>query len=378
LRHVSAAICVLAFASVAFAADEPFQHESENIIFVMTDGLRWQEVFRGADASLMTKEEGKLADPAALKTRYWRDSLEERRGLLMPFLWNVVARKGQIYGNRTKGSDAFVTNGLNFSYPGYSEALCGFPDPRIKSNDNIPNPNTTVLEWLGHFPEYRQQLAAFGAWDVISAVFNPARSGLVVNAGWDPFTAMPITPRLDLLNELKTEAPRIREDKAFDAIPFYTAVEYLKERKPKVLYISFGETDDWAHAGRYGEYLDAAHRVDKYLDMLWTMVQEMPEYRGHTTLIISTDHGRGDAPVEWKDHGEHIPDSKYIWIAFLGPDTSALGERSSISPVTQSQIAATLAGFVGKNYTKAVPQAGKPIQDAFKTGIAQSGTGVGR
>ena len=365
VRLFRAAVCILVFVSVTFAADEFDQHRSENIIFVMTDGLRWQEVFSGADASLMTEEAGKLADPVALKARYWRNSPEERRELLMPFVWSVVAQKGQIYGNRTKGSDAFVTNGLDFSYPGYSEALCGFPDPRIKSNDNIPNPNTTVFEWLSRFPEYQQRVAAFGAWDVIAAVLNPGRSGLVVNAGWDPFTAMPVTPRLALLNELKADTPRVWPDEPFDAISFYTAVEYITERKPKLLYLSFGETDNWAHEGRYGDYLDAAHRVDNYLEMLWTMVQQMPEYRGRTTLIVSTDHGRGNGPVEWKDHGVRIPDSKYIWIAFLGPDTRALGERGSISPVTQSQIAATLAGFVGKDYTKAVPQAGKAIQDAF-------------
>jgi hypothetical protein len=377
LRHLTVAICVLAFASVSFAANDSDKHETENVIFVMTDGLRWQEVFTGGDASLMIKEEGKLADPAALKAEYWRDSAEERRRLLMPFLWNVVAKEGQIYGNRAKGSDAFVTNGKNFSYPGYSEALCGFPDPRINSNDKIPNPNATVLEWLNHFPEYRGQVAAFGAWDVIASVFNPARSGLVANAGWDIFNAMPATPRLDLLNELKAETPRFWDDEPFDAIPFYTAIEYLKQRKPKVLYISLGETDNWAHAGRYGDYLDAAHRVDEYLGKLWTTLQEMPEYRGHTTLIVSIDPGRGDAPTAWKDHGQKIPDSKYIWLAFLGPDTPALGERSGIAPITQSQIAATLAAFVGKNYTNAVPQAGKPIQDALKTSKAQPGYGNG-
>ncbi|MGI8992391.1 MAG: hypothetical protein ACR2I2_22775, partial [Bryobacteraceae bacterium] len=47
----------------------------------------------------------------------------------------------------------YVTNGLNFSYPGYSETLCGFADPRIKSNDKVPNPNVTVLEWLADVKE---------------------------------------------------------------------------------------------------------------------------------------------------------------------------------------------------------------------------------
>ena len=38
-------------------------------------------------------------------------------------------------------------------------------DPRIDSNDKIPNPNITVLEWLNTLPAYRGRVAAFGAWD---------------------------------------------------------------------------------------------------------------------------------------------------------------------------------------------------------------------
>jgi hypothetical protein len=91
----------------------------------------------------------------------------------------------------------------------------------------------------------------------------------------------------------------------------------------------------------------------------------MPEYRGHTTLIFSPDHGRGEAPLAWKDHGEKVPDSKYIWMAFLGPDTPALGERSKIEAVTQDQIAATLAALLGEDYRADVPQAGAPIADVL-------------
>lgn len=110
-------------------------HKTENIVFVMTDGLRWQEVFRGSDSRLINKKYGKVGDVEKLKRDYWREAAEDRRLALMPFLWQVVVKQGQIYGDRNKHSDAFVTNGLNFSYPDYSETLCGFADPRVKSND---------------------------------------------------------------------------------------------------------------------------------------------------------------------------------------------------------------------------------------------------
>jgi hypothetical protein len=298
----------------------------------------------------------------SLKKAYWRETPKARREALMPFLWGTIAKEGQIYGNRDKGSDAYVTNGLFFSYPGYSEAFCGFVDPHIKSNDKIPNPNVTVFEWLNKKQVYRGQVAAFGAWDVFPFIFNADRAGFPLNAGYDPFTELADDPRVDLLNHLKAETPRVWDEEPFDVIPFHTALEYLKDRKPRVLYISLGETDDWAHEGNYPEYLNAAHRADEYLRVLWETVQSMPQYRGQTTLIFSPDHGRGDGR-KWTDHGGTISSSKYIWMAFLGPDTPALGERSQIPAVTENQIAATLAAFLGENYPAEVPKAGLAIAD---------------
>ncbi|MGA2300867.1 MAG: hypothetical protein ABSG77_09265 [Candidatus Acidiferrum sp.] len=106
-------------------------------------------------------------------------------------------------------------------------------------------------------------------------------------------------------------------------------------------------------------------RLRGYLRTLWELVQSMPEYRGNTTLIFTPDHGRGKTPHQWRDHGQKIPDSKYIWLAFLGPDTPALGERSKVAPVTQNQIAATLAALLGEDYAAAVPKAGKPITEVL-------------
>ncbi len=342
---------------------------NEHVLVVMTDGLRWQEVFGGADASLLTKENTEDQSIDVLRQRYVRATPEESRRALMPFLWSHVVPAGEIYGNRKKGSDAYVTNGLNFSYPGYSETLTGHPDARVKSNDNVPNPNVTVLEWLNdewkkRDPSAHDQTAAFGAWEVIGGVVSQHRGDLVVNVGYEPLTSIPVTPRLDLLNRMKAETPHLWEDEAFDAPTFHTAMEYLKVEKPRLLFLSLGETDDWAHAGRYGFYLDAAHRVDQYLEELWKFVQEDPEYRGHTTLIFLPDHGRGDAPTEWKTHGEKVPDSKYIFLAAMGAGVPARGELGAgTAAVTQSQVAATIARLFGKDWNRVTPQASKPLAE---------------
>ena len=219
----------------------------------------------------------------------------------------------------------------------------------------------TVLEWLNRQPGFEHEVAAFGAWAVIDAIVNSGRCGCVVNAGYDPFVMTPMTPRLDLLNAWKADSPRVWDDEPFDAPIFETAMEYVKAKHPRVLFLSLGETDDWAHAGNYGEYLLSAHRVDEYLERLWAALQSMPEYRGNTTLLFTTDHGRGSDAEGWKSHGEKLPDSKYIFIGMLGAGVPAGGLQQRARPVTQSQIAATLARFVGVDWNAAEPRAGKPL-----------------
>ena len=349
----------------AVAAILSAQTQTKKVIFVMTDGLRWQEVFQGVDPALLNKDSGGVRDIEGMRKSYWRETAEERRAALMPFLWSEVVAKGQIYGNREAGSAASVTNGKNFSYPGYNETLTGFADDRIDSNDKKYNPNVTVLEWLHGRQTYRGKVAAFGAWDTFPWILNAPRAGFPVNAGYDAMQMSPTTSTMDLLNSLKSESPRDPAGEPIDAITFHTALEYWKAHKPSVLFLSLGETDEWAHAGKYDEYIRAANRVDLYLKKIWEQAQSMPEYRGVTSLIVSVDHGRGRAPVDWRSHGQKLDETKFIWMAFLGPDTKPLGERKNVSPVTQNQIAATLAALLGEDYSTAVPKAGRPIADVI-------------
>jgi hypothetical protein len=349
--------------AVALTLSAAPAHKTTRIVWVMTDGLRWQEVFQGAELAMMTKENG-VPDVDALRKEFWRDAPEARREALFPFLWSAVLHGGQIYGNRNLGSDAFVTNGFNFSYPGYNESLTGAADPRIDSNEKKNNPNVTVLEWLAKKRAYRGKVAAFAAWDAFPFIFNADRAGFSVNAGFDPFHGLSRNPRIELMNQLKADSPRDWDEEPFDNLTFYTALEYVKQRKPRVLYLSLGETDEWAHQGKYAEYLRSAHRVDSYLKILWETIQSMREYRGVTTLVFSPDHGRGES-ADWRNHGQKIPDSKDIWMAFLGPDTAPLGERSKIAAVTQSQLAGTIAALLGEDYHSVMPDAGAPIVEVL-------------
>ena len=340
--------------------------KTHNVVLIVSDGLRWQEIFQGADPLLLdAKNGGSWVAEADLKSRYWRDSAQERRELLFPFIWGTVAKQGQIFGNRTRGSDAHVTNGRAFSYPGYNEMSVGFPNPDIISNEFGPNPNVSVFEWLNRLPQLMGHVAIYGTWETHAAIFNEARSHLVMQVGWNPPPRTGDASKDALLSRLLATTTRFDEEDLPNALLQIELLDYVRSGKPRVLFVGYGETDNWGHQGRYDLVLESAHQMDACVKELWETMQAMPQYRGSTTFIITADHGRGNAPVQWKEHGVQQKGSENIWIAVIGPDTRALGERTDVAPVTQAQIAATVAAFMGQDYRKDVPRAAPPLADVL-------------
>lgn len=336
-------------------ADASITQSAENLLLVTLDGLRWQELFSGADRGLMHKEFGRVRDLEGLERRFWRDTAEARRAALMPFFWEIIARQGQVFGDPELGSPATVANSHRFSYPGYHELLCGFADERINSNAKQNNPNATVLEWLNNLPAWRGQVAAFCSWDVFPYILNAQRSGLPVDAGW-PDSHGRESLSADSPARLADELPRVWPEVRYDAFTYQAAEAYLRDRQPRVLYLALGETDDWAHEGRYDLYLDAARRSDRALARLWKLLQSLPHYAGKTALLISTDHGRGDTRTDWKNHGKDVHGAERIWMAAMGPGVAPAGVRRDC-PVVQGQFAATAAALLGEDFGAAEPRA---------------------
>src|SRR5271155_3496432 len=142
------------------AAGASPQRKTENVLVVTLDGFRWQEFFGGADETLLDAKHGGVRDLADVKRRFWRDTAVARREALLPWLWGTLAKQGQVFGNPARQAAARSTNGLKFSYPGYSEMFCGLADPRIDSNAKKDNPNLSVLEFLNGRPSCRGRVEA--------------------------------------------------------------------------------------------------------------------------------------------------------------------------------------------------------------------------
>ncbi|HZZ77786.1 MAG TPA: alkaline phosphatase family protein [Gemmataceae bacterium] len=351
------------FVSAPASAQE--KPRTENVIFVTLDGFRFQEFFGGADEQMLNKQFGGVKDLIGLKERYWRNTPEERRTVLLPFFWDKIAKDGQIFGDRSRKAICKITNGLKFSYPGYSEMLCGFADPSINSNAKKPNPNMSVLEFLHGKPKYKDRVAAFCTWDVFPSILRSERSGLKVHHSWNAIKDEPLSDRQRAINDTLARLPRYWPDNGFDVTTMEFAREHIRRHQPRVLFIGLGETDEWGHGRRYDLYLDSAHKADRYLAELWESLQKAPQYKDKTTLIITTDHGRGNTRVDWTDHGKNVPLAEFIWIAVLGPDTPAMGVRENIE-TTQSQVAATIANMLGEDFIAASPKSAAPLPDVLR------------
>lgn len=354
------ALAGLCSSSVAWAG------KTQNVIFVITDGVRWQEVFTGADPTLLTDAGGNWTATDELKHEYWNDDPAVRRKLLFPFLWGTVAEQGQLFGNQQAGSVAHVANTMWFSYPGYNEMSTGVPDPRLDSNEYGPNPNVSVFEWLNQRPGFAGKVDIFGTWATFADIFNGKRSGLPIRAGATLVDASDKSPQGQLLSELYRTTTRLEGTDPLDSFLHVAVREHLRTHTPRVMFIGYGDTDSWQHMGRYDNLLETVHSFDGFMADLWQQIQSSPQYKDRTTLIISTDHGRGSGPVEWKDHGIDQKGSNNIWIAMIGPDTPPLGERREVPAVTQAQIAATIAELVGEDFRTFNSNAAPSLLEAMR------------
>ena len=322
--------------------------DNTKVVLITMDGLRWQELFSGADPLLVTNKEY-VHDTTDLKTRFWRENSKDRREALMPFIWNEVSKMGQIHGNRDLGSKVDLTNKMWFSYPGYNEILTGrADDTRINSNDKLPNPNKTILEIANNDPKYKGKVAAFGSWDVFPYIVNEDRSGVPVNAGFEVAERADLTEREKFLNDLQPRVPSPWGSVRLDAFTHHYALEHMKKVHPEFIFISYGETDDFAHDGEYDSYLKSANNTDSLIKDLWNFTQSDEFYKNNTVFIVTTDHGRGTDPLEtWKSHGDKVKNAGGVWMVLFGKGIAPMGEVSKEEQLYSNQIAPTILELLG-------------------------------
>jgi hypothetical protein len=321
--------------------------QTRNIIIITTDGFRWQEIFKGADSTILHNV-SQVKDTALMCAQYWDDNVLERRKKLMPFFWNVIAKQGQLSGNRDFNNDVNVKNLYKISYPGYNEIFTGSADRTLIPNLAVRNGNINLLEWLNNKEAYKGQVVAYSSWNIMPYILAESENGLPVNSGYEK-----LNDSADSINTLINEVQENVVHKShcrYDMLTYGAAKRYLEEKHPKVLFLGLGETDEFAHKGEYDHYLQKAHQFDEMVAELWYFVQTDPFYKNNTTFIITTDHGRGKKASNWNAHGFWIGGSGQTWLATIGQGIAPIGELQEKAQIYASQIAATISQLLGEKF----------------------------
>lgn len=322
--------------------------KDSRLVIITIDGLRWQEVFEGADENLLSDTK-QVRDSKLYRETYWRSTPEERREVLMPFVWSTIAKKGVLIGNRNKNSMMQVANKTSISYPGYSEMMTGMVDEAITGNDPVNNPHRNVLEAVNEDPRYRSSVVMYGSWKSTRFAIHNEQAGIPASVSYEPSIAKKPTPRIKLAERMLEGMPHYWRSEHFDAFTYAFAIETLLNDHPKVMWISFGDCDEWAHARKYDLYLDGAKGTDAFIRDIYEACEADKFYKGKTTYLITCDHGRGFGN-EWSSHGSSTKGSDATWLMLLGKGINPEGETSECGPFYTKQVAATIANILGIDF----------------------------
>lgn len=365
-------IHLFVLAGIPYLSGAQPSSQTKNVFIITTDGFRWQELFTGADSLLINNNEY-TKDTSLANNMYWDGAIEQRRKKLMPFFWNVIAKKGQLYGNRLLRNKVNMKNLYKISYPGYNEILTGFADLHFIPNTPVKNNNINILEFLNRQPSCSGKVVAFTSWNVFPFILNEERGKFLVNAGYEMLEDGEDSAN-KLINRLQENLAGKKHTR-YDLLTYISAREYIQAKHPKILFLALGETDQAAHRNRYDLYLQQASLVDKMIADLWYYVQTDPFYKDNTTFIITTDHGRGNKSKTWHIHNLFTKGSGDTWLAMIGAGIVPLGEIKQYQQTYENQLVATITLLLGEKF-ESTHHVGNPI--ALPPAIDKSTAGKNR
>lgn len=92
------------------------QSKTENIVIVTLDGMRWQEVFGGADSALL-KNKKYTKDSSGTSTDFWVDEITARRKKLFPFSGILLLPKASCMATAGPVIKLIMPTGTGFLTP---------------------------------------------------------------------------------------------------------------------------------------------------------------------------------------------------------------------------------------------------------------------
>ncbi len=336
--------------------------EKNNVILVVIDGARVQEVFDGVD-------------PVIASQRAFADLESFTSGaLLMPELHAWLRDEGTALGAPTDPHGVFAS-GPNFvSLPGYLEILTGHAQSDCQDNECGAVREKTILDEARERAGARDAVAAFASWPILGRAVAKSPDAMVVSAGidslygWAELKKTPALLRLWETGRPKDSYPGL-DGYRTDVLTARLALAYIEARAPRLTFIALGDTDEYAHKGDYRGYIKALRQTDLILGELRNTLKRSGEWGRRTTVLVTADHGRAN---DFRNHGGAYPESARSFVIALGGQARQEGIITTSAPHRLADIAPTVRHILRLPARDLNPKPGSMLAEAIVTGDGKS------
>ena len=234
----------------------------------------------------------------------------------------------------------FPSNSAVKSLPAYQEMMVG---GAVECGSNLCGPvaQPTLLDRLVSLG-WSRRLAVVASWGTLAHATS-ARPMPFVNAGLHS-------------GELRPPWGDARKDE-----DTWSRAMAALDARPRFLWISLNDADEWGHRGSRDSYVAQLKRYDSWLDALVTRLAQMQDYGERTTVVCTTDHGRGDG-ADWVEHG-NIPAARRAFAFALGPGAATLPAHAADHRALRSVLESLLGlapGAVGSRPSPSTLDAASP------------------
>ena len=306
-----------------FSAQATCEVKGPNVVMLTLDGVRNQEFFRGTDSF----HRRKIARP--------------QRGSIFKKFWKDHAQDGVVLGHKESHT---IASQVAISLPSYQAIMTGHAtDCRNNSCGQVKE--DTIFDRLQKELKLSEKdLAIFASWQGMkfSVSKSPRDHQLFIYPDIVKSESLP-KGILELQEKAMGDLPAWKESRK-DHYTFEMGIEYLEKFCPRVLYISLVDSDEFGHANDYPGYINSLKIYDGYIDRLISTLNKLGAYGDQTTLIVTTDHSRGEGS-RWTSHGYDDNANKNVFLFATGRGIKKLGKEKS--KTTHGQIKPTIEYLMG-------------------------------
>jgi hypothetical protein len=252
------------------------------------------------------------------------------------------------------------------STPSYQAMLSGWAQP-CSNNDCGTVPVETLLESLRRRLDLpREKVAVVTTCSCVIWSAAHDRSAVYMDDG-----------TLVVGGEGTARNPGDEWSQRSDAVTMEIALEVLRRQQPRFLLIQLDDADVRGHARDRAGYLEALTAMDAFLLRLFETLDEMgPGERARTTVLLTTDHGRGSNFASlWGSHGE-IWGAQDVFLAAIGPHVPPVGRvKGEHAEIRHADLRPTIELLMGLEPSPCDhPTCGWPIASIVEGSAADPGS----